>query len=149
MKKGFTLFEIIIGVAIIGVIAAVVAYPLSNFRRAQALRGGVEDLAAFIQESRSLTLSSRDSLQYGVHLETDRAVLFSGASYNAAAASNRTMYYPAGITASWSLAGSGANVIFNRLTGETDHYGTITLSLSSPTVTKTITISKLGSVDSN
>lgn len=149
MKKGFTLFEILIGVAIIGVIAAIVAYPLSNFKRTQALRGGVEDLAAFVQEARSLTLSSRDSLQYGVHLETDRAVLFSGASYNAATASNRTMYFPSGVTASWSLAGAGTNVLFNRLTGETDQYGTITLSLSSPTVSKIITISKLGSVDSN
>lgn len=149
MQRGFTLIELLISLAVIAIIAAIVAFPLSNFKRMQALRGGVEDLSSFIQEARSLTISSRDSLQYGIHLESDRAVLFSGSSYSAGASTNRTMQFPSGVTGSWSLQGSGANIIFERLTGETDHYGTITLSLSSPTVSRTITVSKLGSVDSN
>lgn len=148
-NRGFSLLEILLVVGIMGVLAAVIAFPLSSFRRAQTVRGATEDVSALIQEAQSMTLSSRDSSQYGVHLTTNSAVLFTGTTYNAGAATNRMMTIPNGVTLSWSLAGNGATIVFERLSGETNQYGTITVSLSSPTVSRTITVSKLGSVDSN
>ncbi len=148
-NRGFSLLEILLVVGIMGVLAAVIAFPLSSFHRAQKIRGATADVSSLVQQAQSLTLASHDSLQYGVHLTTSTATLFSGTTYTANAASNRVMALPSGVTATWSLQGSGANIIFERLTGETNQYGTITLSLSSPTLSRTITVSKLGSVATN
>ncbi len=148
-NRGFSLLEILLVVGIMGVLAAVIAFPLSSFHRAQTIRGATADVSSLIQQAQSLTLASHDSLQYGVHLTTSTATLFSGTSYSAGAATNRVMTLPSGVTAAWSVQGNGADIIFERLTGETNQYGTITLSLSSPTLSRTITISKLGSVATN
>jgi prepilin-type N-terminal cleavage/methylation domain-containing protein len=148
-NRGFSLLEILLVVGIMGVLAAVIAFPLSSFHRAQKIRGATADVSSLVQQAQSLTLASHDSLQYGVHLTTTTATLFSGTTYIANAASNRVTTLPSGVTATWSLQGSGADIIFERLTGETNQYGTITLSLSSPTLSRIITVSKLGSVATN
>ena len=148
-NRGFSLLEILLVVGIMGVLAAVIAFPLSSFHRTQTLRGATEDVAAFIQEAHSMTLASHDSSQYGVYLTTNSVVLFTGTTYTAGAATNRVMTIPSGVTLAWSLHGNGSTIVFRRLSGETNQYGTITVSLSSPTISRTITVSKLGSVDSN
>jgi prepilin-type N-terminal cleavage/methylation domain-containing protein len=149
-KQGFSLIEFIIVIAIIGILVAIVVPSLSSFRNNQLLRGTTEELSGFIQEARSMTLSSHDSLQYGIHFEEDEAVRFSGTSYSAGAVDNEVFSIPQGMTISdISLFGAGDDVLFERLTGQTDEYGTITLTLTATSAERIITISALGIVDSN
>lgn len=146
---GFALLEVIFAVVVIGIIGAIIFSPLSSFKNSQLLRGTTENVLAVIEESRSLTLSSHESNQYGIHLETDSITLFTGPTYLLNDPSNRVSSVESGVSiSSWALQGGGDDIIFERLTGETEQYGTITVTLSTG-VSKTITVSRLGNVSSS
>ncbi len=150
-SAGFALLQMIIVVVIIAVISTVVVYNLSAYRTSQALKNAEDDIASLLGQARAQTLSSQNSSQYGVHLQSTKAALFTGAAYSSGASTNKEIIFDTAVTlASISLSGGGADVVFNRLTGETSQYGTATVQLvSDSTKTKTITISKTGLISGN
>jgi len=149
-KKGISLIEVITVIAIIGILTVLVVPPLSDFKNRQLIRSTTEELSGFIQETRSKTLSSHDSLAYGVHFDEDQVVQFSGSTYVSGDSDNIVFPIVSNITVSdISLAGGGDNIFFERLTGQTDEYGTITLTLIVSGAQKTISVSALGIVNSN
>ena len=77
-------------------------------------------------------------------------MLFAGTTYSSSATSNKE-YDLDGATSitSISLAGGTSNMIFKKLTGDTDQYGTIVITSSPGSATKTITVSKNGLVNGN
>jgi len=147
-KSGFTLVEVTVVVAIVALLAAIVSVPLINFRRQQALQNTTNGLVALLNEARTKTLGSYNNTTYSVHLASSDATLYTGASYTAGASSNQIFSFEYPVTATWSIAGGGANISFDRLKGTTSQHGTITLSTSSG-VTRTITITSLGTVSRN
>lgn len=151
MKSGLSLIEILVGVAIIGILAAVVFGNFGNYRASQALQNSGEGVLALLNEARGRTLSSEDSSQYGAHLESSRAVLFAGADYVAGAAGNREFRFdPAVEIVSINLTGGGADVVFQRLTGATSQDGTFILRVKAePSKAKTFTIEKTGIISVN
>ena len=129
---GFTLLEVVIVIAIIGLISTIIIIPLAGLREKQALKGGAEEALSLLSEARIKTLGSEGDSQYGVRFDRDKMVLFKGAAYIAGAADNREIMLDNLIEATTvSLAGGGDEVIFKRLTGKTDEIGTVTLSLKS------------------
>ena len=128
MKKGISLLEIIIVAAVASILSAMALYSLSSYRDNELLRGDTERVLSLLSDARARTLASRGGSSYGVHLEDTKAVLFRGASYSAGAIDNEisllnsgTRIYPI------SLEGGGSEVAFARLTGGTEHFGTITV----------------------
>jgi prepilin-type N-terminal cleavage/methylation domain-containing protein len=153
-NKGISLIEILIAVSIIAIISAIAVPNLSKFHNQQALQNTTEDVVSLLNEARNNTISSKNSNTYGVHLETDRAILFTGTTFNSNDSSNVPVIFDTATiipaTGGISLNGGGSDIVFNRITGDTANYGTIIIELiSDNTQQKIINISKIGIIDSN
>lgn len=132
--KGFSLLEIIIVIGILILLAALGTGSLLQFSKTTDLNSSVEAGVSLLLEARAKTLSSQEESQYGVHFESGKIVLFKGAAYSSSDPLNEETALPSSVeTASISLNGGGSDVIFKKLTGETDQYGTITFRLKSNT----------------
>lgn len=153
MKKAFTLIEILISVSIMLLIIAVVVPPLTKNRQDKLLLQSTDDVVSLLNKARSDTLSSVNGEAYGIKFENDRVIFFTGPTYDASATSNKITYLQNGITiplGSLVLNGSATNVLFNRLTGATNQYGTIQIQVTNDaSKSKIITVSKTGIVTSN
>lgn len=148
---GFTFIELLISIAIVAIITIAIIGPFASLRNAQAIKNTTESVVALINQARVKTLSSENLLQYGVHFQSDKAILFSGTSFGggtqvseiAVSDNNSTL-------TNISLAGGGSDVVFTRLTGATNNYGTLKVTHVNASVPqKTITITKTGTVSSN
>lgn len=139
-KKGITVLEIIIVVAILVLITAIIISPFDSFRKSKALETSVEEVVSIINKARLDTLSSKDSFTYGVHLESGRAVMFRGASFVEPDINNKEFKYNNVIeSTNINLIGGGPNIIFDKLTGKTSQYGTFDLRLKDD-IARSVTI---------
>jgi len=147
--KGFTIFEIIISLSIFLILAVIVVSSFSSFRNNQELTNAVQKTINLLNLARSKTLSSEGSSQYGVHFESSRIVLFKGASFSESSPDNNVAVFSSLIEISAiNFNGEGNNLVFQRLTGKTDNYGTITLRIKSDiSKTKIIDIKNTGIVN--
>ena len=150
-ESGFALIEILVVLSIIVLLIVVSYSSLINSNKNQALANDVAKAVSFLDRARSLTLDSQNASQYGVHLEQDSLTLFKGSSFSSTDPSNFTESLNKSVTiSSYSLNDGGADVVFERLTGKTEGYGTVTFSLvSDNTKYKVITISNTGLVEQN
>lgn len=143
--KGFSLLEFVGMFAIILVITAIVVGGVLGFKRGSELTLAREHALSQLREAKARTLASRDNAAWGTHFEINRVTLFRK-SYSADASENETTVLPASVEISAiALAGGGSDVIFKRLTGETDQTGAITLRLKdNPGEMRVITIQPSG-----
>jgi prepilin-type N-terminal cleavage/methylation domain-containing protein len=127
--RGFTLMEMIVAMSVIVMIASITIGTLPKFQRTSDLNATAEGVVSLLTEARIKTISSsEDGSQFGVYLEADRAVLFKGTTYSEGAPGNREFLFP-GTTelSSIDINGGGDQVVFGRLTGATNEYGTLTI----------------------
>lgn len=153
-KKGFTVLELLIVLGIIGLLVRIIIPGLASFRNNQILKNNTQDIVSLLNQARSDTLSSLNSTNYGVHIETSRVVYFVGSNFTEPNSSNVVYTLDSNLqipsSGGINLNGGGANVVFDRLTGDTNNYGTIVIRLSSDaTKQRTITINKTGILSSN
>jgi Tfp pilus assembly protein FimT len=148
---GATIAEIIIVVAIVGVLASISSVSFYGFRSGQAIPNSVDEVASLLNEARSRTVSGNGGVQYGVHIQSTSTILFSGSSYSSTSTTNKMIALESLLRiASTTLTGGGSDIVFNKLTGETNQYGSFIIKNNSTTVgQKTITVSKTGLVSSN
>ncbi len=146
LKKGFTMLELVVVVAIVVLLASVIITSFSKFRNSKVLDTGVENTLSVLVKARGNTLSSKNAYQYGVHFEATQAVLFRGATYSSSDTNNEVALLDNALEISFiSLTGGGSDVLFDRLTGKTDMDGTVVIRVKSDTTkTKTVTINATG-----
>lgn len=147
--RGFTIIEIVIAVAVIAILSVIAFNSFSSFKNEQELANVIEEVVSDLRLARSKTIASENFSQYGVHFESQKVVIFTGTTYSAIDPNNIIYDVPARIEiSSWNLAGGGADVIFQRLTGKTNQYGSITARVKTePTKTKTVNIKQTGIID--
>lgn len=152
-NKGISFLEIIIIIAVISIITAIVIPNLSSFRNQREIVNVKEDIISLLNEARNSTISSKNSTNYGVHIQTDRAILFPGDVFVDNVGNKQIDFHPSvnvPTTGGVNLSGGGDDVVFERLTGNTENYGTIVIQLVSDSSTqKTIRISSLGIISSD
>lgn len=147
-KNGFTLIEILIIIAIAIIITVGSISVFVNFNKNKALEISTQNITSLLKEARSLTLASKNANVYGVHLQADKAILFEGSNFSSTSPNNREYNLPSNIKiTSINLNGGGNDVLFNRLTGETDQFGTTTTSLLNSSSSKNIIIENTGIVE--
>lgn len=148
-QKGITIFEILLVIAIVGILAVLVLPGFAKIKRIQVLKSATEDIVSVIGKAHSQTLSSLDSSEYGVHFGSDELVLFKGITYSENDPNNENIeiIFPASIS-SISLTGEAVDLYFNRLSGLPSVFGTITVSVPGIS-SKTVTISAMGSASVN
>ncbi len=147
---GFTFMETIIALGLLLLMLAIVLPNIKNSRGRDNLNSTSSQIISVIEKAQNQTLNSLDALQYSVRVEATRVVLFSGTNFTEGAVGNEILLYENGVQATWSLNGGGQTLSFARLTGDTNNYGTITISLTTlPSTNKIITVLKTGSVSVN
>lgn len=150
-KRGFTVIEFLIALAVLAILATIIFTSMSSFRNSKALQIVSEDILSLLDEARGDTLSAKDGYAYGVHFESAKIVLFRGTIYSSSDTSNKIIDVDNAVDVySISLAGGGQDVLFQRLTGKTSQNGAVMIRLKSDTTkTKTILIESSGVASSN
>jgi prepilin-type N-terminal cleavage/methylation domain-containing protein len=146
LVRGFSVFEILIVVAIVAMLSVIAVYGSYHFARSSEAQAAADNIISALSEAHSFTLSSKNDMQYGVHLESGQAVLFSGATYSSSGPNNKIFSMPRGAYISAiTLNGGVTDVVFARMTGEVGGYGRVVVSSKSHDVPdKTITILSSG-----
>ena len=152
-NRGVSLIEILIVVSIIVAIAAITVPGLAKFHNQQVLRNTTEDVISILNEARNDTISSKNSLTYGVHFETNKITLFTGTSYSVNSSNKIINIDSSAIIPSSggiNLNGGGSDIVFQRITGDTTDYGTIVIRQSGDvSQQKVVSINKIGIIGSN
>jgi prepilin-type N-terminal cleavage/methylation domain-containing protein len=154
MKKltsGFTLLETLLVLAVAGILITIVTLSFGGVNASQALNKSAKNVVSVLDEARTKTFSSSDDSRYGVRLEDSRVILFRGSSYVSTDPENEIseLHALVGIR-NISIAGGGASVVFDRLTGATSQFGTFEIYLKNATATyRTISIARTGVVEEN
>jgi len=152
-NSGFTLVELltILGILIIITVTTVPAY--RNFQKESDLTNSAEEIINILRVAQSKTLASEQDSQWGVYFSTTTApnqyTLFKGVDY-----ASRDTFFDQNYTLSSSvetneinLTGSDSEVVFNKLTGTTSNYGSISLRLiTDVSKTKTIIVESSGQI---
>ena len=147
--RGFTLIEIIVSVAVVAILASIATISFNGLREQQALVNGAEEVRTLLLRARARTLAAEDDSVFGLHITAPSVTLFRGATYNPLAVDNELHMLDSLVTIStYSFSGGGADVVFNKRTGATSTYGTITVALvSDPSKTRVVTITATGLVE--
>lgn len=145
-SRAFTLIEVLFAVAILAIISAMGISALREFGRSHALTAATEAVTAGLTEARAKTLASEGGQRFGVHFEESGAILFTE-SYVVGAPTNRSILSSENrvrIT-NINLAGGG-DAVFEKISGETTNFGTITLVYGTTNASSTIEIEQTGNI---
>ncbi len=140
IKKGFTVVELLIVVAIVGTLASIVLVPFMGFRDTKVLDATADDIVSLLSEARQDTLLSKGASQYGVHFEATRMVYFKGTMFSEPNVNNKEVIFDSIVQLSSILFTGGDDVVFQRLTGKTTNSGSTTLQVVSDTSREIIII---------
>jgi prepilin-type N-terminal cleavage/methylation domain-containing protein len=147
MRKGFTLIEVMIVAVIIFILTGIVLTTFVTYNKTQALDKDTETIVETLRQARSLTLASKNAAAYGVHFASSTVTLFTGPTYSLSNTSNQVFnLQTSDIVVDLNLVNESTNVIFNKLTGETNQSGTVIISSAVLSKTKTVTIYKTGTI---
>jgi Tfp pilus assembly protein FimT len=150
-QKGISIIEVLLVLGILILLSAAVLPKFSKTREQQVVKVASADIINSIGKARSQTLASVNSSEYGVHLQSDKVILFKGKVYSAGATDNETVSILSPATISnvtlGGVSGTSGDLYFNRLTGAPNQSGTATIS--SPSFTITVTISATGVASAN
>ena len=141
----------LVAIGIIVLIGSFVLASFSQFRARKTLDATIESTLASFSRAHLDTISSLNDNQYGVHLDSDKAVYFVGTVYSSSATTNVPyLLNPAIEIANIALSGGGNEVIFNKLTGGTSQNGTFEIRVKADITKKAVvTVNGTGAVSIN
>jgi prepilin-type N-terminal cleavage/methylation domain-containing protein len=150
-RKGITIIELLVVLAVLGIIFSIVVPQFSKMRENQVLKSGVQDILSSLDKARSQTLASLNSSEYGVRFESDRIIIFKGDAFSPNTIDNETINIvtPASISSVTLnlVSGISGEMYFNRLSGSPSKTGTVTISTTSYSKRITISATGVASVD--
>jgi prepilin-type N-terminal cleavage/methylation domain-containing protein len=147
LERGFSIPELLVVVAIIGIIASVSLSTFKNMHTHSALRAGGQGVYDALLTAREDTLASRNDTVYGVRISSTTVTRFTGSAYSAGSTTNKVYYFENGTTATGTLVTSGTDIVFRRLTGLPSATGTIYVRNSDGSSTTTLLINGSGLVE--
>lgn len=156
MKKntGFTLIEVLITVSLLAILLGLGSVVFGSYARQDQLEAESKKLVGIIAEAQTQTLAGfsqggSDSLNFGLHFETDSYTLFSGLTFNPADPQNQKTSLPLRLQFS-QISLPGQNLLFEKITGQVLNFDPaqnyLLLQDQSANQKKKISINKLGVV---
>ena len=132
--KGFTLIEVLVVITIIVILSSVAVNSYFSFRYQSDLNTNAQIILNVLTLTQSKTLASEGASNYGVHFEQEKCVLFKGDSYSPVASDNKTYNFSSWLEipvydSGLDLNGGGAEVIFDRISGNTSQFGTVKIQV--------------------
>lgn len=146
--KGYTLIEVIIVVGVLAILTGLASLSLVSFGQAGDIETAQTIVGGALKEAQANSMADIDDKSWGVHLETNRVVIFSdsGSGYVANASTNSVRVLPNKTSLSWNLTGGGDSLEFSVRTGQPINPGTITLS-GAAAKTQSLTINAQGMIE--
>ena len=141
-QSGFTLLELLLSVAIIGVLAGISMPLYMTFNQRNALNSSAEDVVAALRRAQTYARGVEEDSQWGVKIASGTATLFKGSSY---ASREISFDEPINIPANITVSGALTEVIFSKLVGAPATTGSVTLT-SNTNETRTVTLNAKGMV---
>lgn len=151
----FTLVELLVIIGIIIILIAIAVPNLSFFQRESELINNSEEIINILKLAQNKTLASENASQWGVYFDNTtlphQFILFKGGSFSSRdSAFDENHKLPETIEISQINLAGGKEVVFNRISGETNQAGNLTLRLiSNPSKTQTIYIDSSGQIGLN
>lgn len=147
-QAGFTLIELVLVFLLIGIISGfLVPVLLDDFTESE-LKDAQYQMVDRLRVAQSNSVFGKGNSEWGVHFETSSMTFFKGSTYNPADPDNEVITFGATVSLSGiSLNGGGDDVVYNKVYGDTDEYGTITILESNSGSTRTVTVNEVGMVD--
>ncbi len=147
--RGFTLIEIITVVGILLIITATAIPAYRNFQKQSDLINTTEEIINVLRLAQSKTLASEQASQWGIHFLASEYILFKGADYDSRDSSFDKNYIVPSLVEihEVDLKGAGFDVVFERIIGQTNQFGSISLRLKANTLeTRTIIVESSGQI---
>lgn len=145
-KKGISVIEILVVVAILGILTAISTGLFTSLANSQSLDKETETIVSFINKARNNAINSLELTQHGVIFASSTVRVFYGT--NPATAPTSTTYNVSSKDKIWNVTfGNGQSYLyFNKLTGKPNTSGTLQVRHSDNT-SKTIRIYATGFVE--
>ncbi|MDP3710108.1 MAG: prepilin-type N-terminal cleavage/methylation domain-containing protein [bacterium] len=145
--KGFTLLELVITVSILVLIGSLGLASFVNSRNVRLFTTSAQDVVSVLRLAQAKALAGEDNSVWSVHLEQNRFSLFRGSNY-AASTLTEPHDLPSAIEImNINLAGGGPDVVFKKIDGRTDNFGSFDVRVrNSPTQVLNITVEESGRV---
>jgi len=144
-RRGFTLIELAIVVNVMALIGTLAFASFASSRRVRDVTASGQNALSVLRTAQTRAAAGQDRVPWGVRLESDRFILFSGETFSGALT---TAIYTVPATveiANIALAGGGQEAVFDRLDGKTDQAGTFEVrAMGSASQVFVITIDQSG-----
>ncbi len=148
-KNGFTLLEVLIAISILVIMISIAVTVGRSFSDSVNLDNSAKMVEANIKLAKTRSVNALNDTNYGIHFEDNYIVIYDAENiFTEGDLTNEVIDLPDGIkTQSVSFAGGG-DLIFNRLTGVTDNFGSLEVALIKDSSKKRqIVINKEGQVN--
>jgi prepilin-type N-terminal cleavage/methylation domain-containing protein len=125
--KGFSLIEIVVAVAILGVLTSIV---INTFHTAQLKKeqsGVTQSLVAHLEKQKADTQAGKGGAIYGVKLNADSYVLYKG-TYSSNSVTNQNVTINNKFSLSETFTNTNNVIYFSKLYGKANENATITIS---------------------
>ena len=137
--KGFTLLEVLLSIALVGVLAGISMPVLVTLQTKNDLAVAAATIAQSFRRAQVLSLAVDGDTAWGVEVQSGSIVVFKGTSYAARDASYDEIFdLPTSITPS-----GVSEIVFAKMTGNPQTTGTVTLTTTN-SGTSTITVNGKG-----
>jgi prepilin-type N-terminal cleavage/methylation domain-containing protein len=128
MKRGFTLIELMIVIAIVGVLTAIVVGSYNDGRIRKEQDGIVQGLVSHLEKQKADAQAGKGGSSYGIKFEDDTYTLYTGTVYNAGSASNQPIVIDTDFEIEETIVNASNSIYFSRLNGSANENATITVS---------------------
>lgn len=147
-NAGFTFTELMVIIAVLFILVVIGVPTLRYFQKQSDLSDVAEGIINILRLAQAKTLASEAASKYGVHFESNKFVLFKGATYSSTSSGNEVHNLSSRVEIyQINLTGSSSEVIFERVSGIADQSGDVSLRLKDDlTEIKTITIQSSGQI---
>ncbi|MCB9802645.1 prepilin-type N-terminal cleavage/methylation domain-containing protein [Candidatus Nomurabacteria bacterium] len=153
-NKGITFIEIIVTMAIAGIITGMAYSIFFQWKSSVLLINQVDEFKSKIIEVRQAAISAENEKNWGIHLEENAYIIFSGNSYNELAEENELIELKNALISnpenslSDGIGGFSPDLIFTKFSGETANTGTVELIYkNNPEVKRFINIENGGKIN--
>lgn len=123
--SGFTLIELVVVIAILILLLGVVLPNFNFFQRQSALESATQEITGALRLAQNKTLASEDASAFGVYFESDKFIIFKGATFYPSSPDNIIYNLNSSLKISEVNLGGGNSLVFSRLSGETANYGSL------------------------
>jgi len=141
--SGFTFTEVLLVIGILGIIVGLAIPFYQSFQVSSQLDNTTQEIVQTLRRAQAKAMASESFSAFGVHLESQKFVLFKGDSYNPADPFNESVDLTGVLSIS---SGAGPDIVFSAVKGTTTDTGSITVGTSSGQ-SRIITINELGVIN--